>query len=61
MKENEQEVLVDVDFEAYRRKYDTHKVKKNCTISYWISKKAEEMGINFSRVLEDALIEKIGC
>ena len=52
--------LVDIDFTAYRNKLRNKAVKKNCTIPYWLNKKAEEMDINFSKVLQEALIEKVG-
>lgn len=52
--------LVDIDFTAYRNKLRNKAVKKNCTIPYWLNKKAEELDINFSKVLQDALIEKVG-
>lgn len=53
--------LVDVDFTEYRKKNDNRAIKKNCTIPYWLSVKAEKEGINFSRVLQDALKEKLNC
>ena len=43
--------LVDVDFSEYRKRHDNRAVKKNCTIPYWLSCKAEKEGINFSKVL----------
>jgi Uncharacterized conserved protein len=49
--------LVDVDFTEYRKKVDNRAVRKNCTIPYWLSEKAEKNSINYSRVLQDALIE----
>ena len=52
--------FVDVDFEAYRRRVKNLSVKKNCTIPQWLSERAEAQGINFSRVLQDALIEIVG-
>ncbi len=52
--------LVDVDFEEYRKKHDNRMVKKNCTIPYYLNVEAEKRGINFSRLLQDALLEKIG-
>ena len=51
---------VDVDFVAYRKKHDNRMVKKNCTIPYYLNVEAERQGINFSRVLQDALSEKLG-
>ena len=50
-------VYVDIDTEEYKRKLNTKSVKKNCTIPFWLNDKAEAAGINFSRVLQDALIE----
>ena len=50
-------VYVDIDTEEYKRKLNTKSVKKNCTIPSWLNDKAEAAGINFSRVLQDALIE----
>ena len=49
--------LVDVDFVEYRKKVDNRSVKKNCTIPYWLSVKADKENINYSRVLQDALIK----
>lgn len=48
--------LVDVDFTEYRKKVDNRSVKKNCTIPYWLNAEAEKAGINFSKVLQEALI-----
>lgn len=49
--------FVDVDFALYRDSMDTKAVKKNCTIPGWLNKKAEKAGVNFSKVLQDALID----
>ena len=51
---------VDIDVTAYKKKLDTHAVRKNVSIPAWLNDKAEEAGINFSRVLQDALLEKLG-
>ena len=53
--------LVDIDFTDYRRKHDNRMVKKNCTIPYYLNVEAEKRGINFSRVLQEALMAKINC
>ena len=53
------ETLVDVDFIAYRRKHDNRTVKKNCTIPYYLNAEAEKAGINFSRLLQEALKQKL--
>ena len=52
--------FVDVDFAAYRNKLRNRAVKKNCTIPYWLNEKAEAMGLNFSKVLQNALMEQVG-
>lgn len=49
--------LVDVDFVKYRRQLKNVSVKKNCTIPAWLNDKAEEKGVNFSKVLQDGLME----
>lgn len=59
-KKDEILAYVDIDFDMYRMKHDTRKVKKNCTISFRLNYEAEKRGINFSRVLEEALIRKLG-
>ena len=57
----EREYVVDVDFDEYRAEHDTRSVRKNVTIPYYINSKAEKMGINFSRVLQEALLDKINA
>lgn len=58
---NEKDIvtLVDVDFTEYRKKVDNRAVKKNCTIPYWLNTEAEKAGINFSKVLQEALMKKL--
>ena len=51
--------MVDVDVIKYSEELKRRAVKKNCTIPYWLNEKAEEMGVNFSRVLQDALIQLV--
>lgn len=57
--ENDTKTLVDVDFDEYRKKHDNRMVKKNCTIPYYLNVEAEKRGINFSRLLQEALMVKI--
>lgn len=52
--------LVDVDFTEYRKKVDNRAVKKNCTIPYWMSVEADKRGVNYSRILQDALSNLLG-
>lgn len=51
--------FVDVDCEVYRNRLRNRAVKKNCTIPYWLSEEAEKRGINFSKVLQEALMQKL--
>lgn len=52
--------LVDCDFDEYRKFLENKSVKKNCTLPSWLNKKAEAAQINFSAVLQEALMEKLG-
>ena len=52
--------LVDVDFTEYRKRVDNKAVKKNCTIPDWMSVEADKAGINYSRVLQDAISNILG-
>ena len=52
--------LVDVDFAEYRRKVDNRAVKKNCTLPYWLSVEADKKGLNYSRVLQEAIMNILG-
>lgn len=53
------ETYVDVDFKEYRKKQDNKKVKKTLTIPSWLNEAAESENINFSRLLEEALRDKL--
>ena len=50
-------VLLDMD--AYAEKYGKKAVRKNCTIPAWLNTAAEKADINFSAVLQDALIQRL--
>ena len=49
----------DVDFDEYRKKNDMRAVKKNCTLPSWLNYEAEKANINFSQLLQQALIQKL--
>lgn len=53
------QTLVDVDFFEYRRKHENKSVKKNCTIPYWLSVEAEKANINYSKLLQEAIMSKL--
>lgn len=48
--------LVTCDVNQYR---DTRAIKKTLTIPAWLNERAVSMGINFSQVLQEALMTKI--
>lgn len=52
--------LVEFDELAYRKKHEKQSVKKTLTIPSWLNYMAEEQGINFSRVLQNALKRELG-
>lgn len=47
------------DTDEYRRKNDNRAVKKTLSIPSWLNALAEQAGVNFSQVLQDALREKL--
>lgn len=50
---------VDVDTIAYRKQTDNKSVKKTLSIPSWLNNQAELSGINFSNVLQNALMEQL--
>lgn len=51
--------LVDTDIEEYRQKVDTRPVRRNVSLPNWLNQKVNASGINVSRVLQEALMEKL--
>lgn len=52
--------LVDVDVDAYRRKYDNKTVRRNVTLPNWLNIEAEKAHLNVSGVLQEALMARLG-
>lgn len=48
-----------VDISAFAQKWEKKLIKKTVNIPKWLNTKAEELKINFSKTLEEALLEKI--
>lgn len=48
--------LFTLDIDAYAEKYGEKAVRKNLTIPAWLNTFAEKNNINFSQVLQDALL-----
>jgi predicted RNase H-like HicB family nuclease len=53
-------MLIEGDPDYYARKYHTKAVKKTLSIPQWLNDKAIKANINFSQVLQEALINKLG-
>lgn len=51
--------MVSVDVEAYAREHFNKSVRKTLTIPAWLNAAALEMNLNFSQVLQEALIAKV--
>lgn len=52
-------VIIEFDYEEFRKKYCSKAVKKTLTIPQWLNEEATAMGVNFSQVLQEALLQKI--
>ena len=59
VKEKEFLVVVEFDLDAYRRKRKSKAVKKTLTIPEWLNEEAMALDINFSQVLQEALLQII--
>ena len=57
--ENEFVNFIACDTMAYRKMYNNKAVKKTLTIPEWLNEAATSMWLNFSQVLQEALISKI--
>ena len=52
-------VIVEFDMLEYQRKHNSKAVKKTLSIPEWLNEEAESMGVNFSQVLQEALMSKL--
>ena len=50
--------LIVLDMDEYSEKYGTKVVRKNITIPAWLNTYGEKNNINFSKVLQEALLKK---
>ena len=62
VKELEEGILMVIEFNLmeYRRKHCSRAVKKTLSIPEWLNEAAMKQGVNFSQVLQEALMVKIG-
>lgn len=51
--------IVEFDMAAYKKRTNSKAVKKTLSIPEWINEEAMAMGVNFSQVLQEALLSKI--
>lgn len=47
-----------LDIDSYQERYGQKSVRKNITIPAWLNSYGERRGINFSKVLQDALLKE---
>lgn len=52
-------MLVEYDSLEYAKKYKTKSIKKTLSIPEWLNDLAVKQNVNFSNVLQDALIKKL--
>lgn len=56
---NEYCVIVEFDMLAYKKRTSSASVKKTLSIPEWLNEEALSLNINFSQVLQDALIDLV--
>ena len=52
-------MVVEFDLLAYKKRTNSKAVKKTVRIPEWLNEEAVALGVNFSQVLQEALISKI--
>ena len=52
-------VIVEFDMLEYQKKHNSKAVKKTLSIPEWLNEEAMAMGVNFSQVLQEALMNKL--
>ena len=52
-------VVITFDRMEYLKKHSSKAIKKTLSIPEWLNEEALRMGVNFSQVLQEALIQKI--
>lgn len=51
--------MIVLDMDSYSEKYGNKSIRKNLTIPSWLNTAAEKQNVNFSLVLQDALIDRL--
>lgn len=52
--------LISIDLGEYSKKYGNKAVKKTLTIPAWLNTLAEKENVNFSQILQNALVDRLG-
>lgn len=52
--------LINIDLDEYSKKYGNKAVKKTLTIPAWLNTLAEKENVNFSQILQNALVDRLG-
>ncbi len=60
LQEGDFSCLIEFDLVQYRKKHNKKSVKKTLSIPEWLNEAAMEYDINFSQVLQEALMKKMG-
>lgn len=58
--DNEFCVVIEFDMLAYKKRTNSRAIKKTLTIPEWLNEEATALGVNFSQVLQSALMELVG-
>lgn len=59
LEKNQSMLLVEAYMKPFREKMHRKFVKKTLSIPAWINSEAENAGINFSQVLQEAIVERL--
>lgn len=58
--DNEFCVVIEFDMLAYKKRTNSKSVKKTLSIPEWLNEESTALGVNFSQVLQEALMQKVG-
>jgi len=51
--------LVLIDLSSYSERFSSKSIRKNLTIPQWLNTRAEKANVNFSQVLQEALLDQL--
>lgn len=51
--------LIVIDMDTYAEKYGKNAIRKNCTIPAWLNTLAEKNNVNFSALLQNAIMQEL--